>query len=247
MQSSQPRRYWIFLAVAAALAACTKLDLGGDGSGPIPTPSSSASSSPTPGVCGTPNSGANVVVVAMGNNVGPTSAPTYGPINGYAVVENGNFPSQAMLINQWVNQGVTQPITSSNVLQFTNVDDGGAEHSAVGFQGSAFPRVPYTFPSAAASPVASAVSRTTLWSTGRIESGVSAQCYSQTFTLSPGTYYFGDLDYYNLSNFRDVLIVGTPAPDRIRRNPRGHGLVSPSKISRSLAPIAPSNIARPTR
>jgi hypothetical protein len=51
-----------------------------------------------------------------------------------------------------------------------------------------------------------------LWSTGRLASPVSEQCYSQTFTLSPGVYYFGDLDYYNLSNFRDVLIVATPPP-----------------------------------
>ena len=38
-----------------------------------------------------------------------------------------------------------------------------------------------------------------------------AQCYSQTFSLTAaGSYYFGDYDYYNLSNVRDVLIVATP-------------------------------------
>lgn len=212
-------RYWTAFAAVATFAACTKLDLGG-GNGPIPTPSASPTGSSTPSVCGTPNAGTNVVVVAMGNNIGPTTAPTYGPINGYAVVESGGFPSQAMPINQWLNQGVVAPITSNNVIQFTNVDTAGSVHSAVGFKGGSFPRVPYTFPSAAASPTGAAVSTTTLWSTGRVAAGVSEQCYSQTFTLSRGVYYFGDLDNYNLSNFRDVLIVGTPAPAEHRMHPR---------------------------
>ena len=86
----------------------------------------------------------------------------------------------------------------------------------MGFKGDSFPTAPYTFPTAAASPTATAVSTSSLWSTGRIEAPVSQQCYSQTFTLRPGIYYFGDLDYYNLSNFRDVLIVGSPPPARFR-------------------------------
>ncbi|HEY2476025.1 MAG TPA: hypothetical protein VGI19_14640, partial [Candidatus Cybelea sp.] len=85
-------------------------------------------------------------------------------------------------------------------------------HSAVGIKGNAFPPTPYTFPKPAASPAGTAVSDSSLWSTGRIVAPVSQQCYSQVFTLSPGVYYFGDLDYYNLSNFRDVLIVATPPP-----------------------------------
>jgi hypothetical protein len=148
----------------------------------------------------------------MGNQISATTAPKYETINGYAVVENGTFPSRATLINQWLNQGVVSSITSKNVLQFTNIDSDGALHSAVGFKGSRFPPTPYTFPSAAASPEATAVSTGTLWSTGRINAPVSQQCYSQVFTLTPGLYYFGDLDYYNLTNFRDVLIVATPTP-----------------------------------
>jgi hypothetical protein len=209
-------KYWIVLITGALIAACAKLDLGG-GSGSIPTPTSSSTTSPTPGVCGTPNTNANLVVVAMGNGITATSAPKYGTINGYATVENASFASRATLINQWVNDGVLSSITSKNVLQFTNVDTGGAEHSAVGFLGSRFPPVPYTFPSAAASPQATAVSTGTLWSTGRINPPVYQQCYSQTFTLKPGVYYFGDLDYYNLSNFRDVLIVATSAPNAAQR------------------------------
>lgn len=204
-------RYWIVIMVAAGVAACTKLDLGG-GSGPIPTPTASGTGTPAPGVCSTPNLSANVVVVAMGNEISPTTAPKYGTINGYSVVENGSFSGRAMLINQWSNQGVVSQITSNNVLQFANVDNGGADHSAVGFPGNRFPPIPYTFPSAAASPVATAVSTGTLWSSGRVDPPIYQQCYSQTFTLKPGVYHFGDLDYYNLSNFRDVLIVATPSP-----------------------------------
>lgn len=214
---SRPSIGWIALAMIAGLGACAKLDLGG-GNGPIPTPSSfptaSPTSGPTPGVCGTPSSSANTVMVAMGSIIGPASIPPYGTINGYAVVENGQYPGQAMLINQWLNQaGSVAPITSKNLLQFVNVDTTYADHSAVGFKGEAFPAVPYTFPKAAASPTAASVSTTSLWSTGRLAPFTGSQpCYSQTFTLSRGIYFFGDLDYYNLSNVRDVLIVVTPPP-----------------------------------
>ena len=163
-------------------------------------------------LCGTPAAGSNLVVVAMGNNIGAVTVAKYGIINGYTVLENGSFTSKATLINQWLNQGVLSPITSNNILQFTNVDTGDAQHSAVGFKGNAFPPIPYTFPSAAASPVATGVSTGSLWSTGLVGSPTYQQCYSQAFTLTAGTYYFGDLDYYNLSNFRDVLIVATPTP-----------------------------------
>lgn len=214
MKKIRLSRYWMALTTLAAAAACAKLDLGGDG--PVPTPTPSSTTSPTPAACGTPSSTANLVVVAMGNDIGPSSVPKYGTINGYAVVLGGSFSGHASLINQWLNQGVLSPITSKNVLQFINVDSGGAVHSAVGFKGNSFPPVPYTFPTAAASPTATAVSTSTLWSTGRIAASVSQQCYSQTFTLNPGVYYFGDLDYYNLSNFRDVLIVATPPPAQHR-------------------------------
>jgi hypothetical protein len=154
----------------------------------------------------------------MGTIIGPASIPPYGTVNGYAVVEDGEYPGQAMLINEWLNQaGTVAPITSKNLLQFVNVDSVNSDHSAVGFKGEAFPPVPFTFPKAAASPAAAAVSTTSLWSTGRIAPFTGSQpCYSQTFTLRRGIYFFGDLDYYNLSNFRDVLIVVTPPPLRKR-------------------------------
>jgi hypothetical protein len=70
------------------------------------------------------------------------------------------------------------------------------------------------------------------------------QCYSQTFTLAAGTYHFGDLDYYNLSNFRDVLIVATPTPapklrhvritEKPFRNLRAHSILTKRELSLSL-------------
>jgi len=201
----------------AGIAACAKLDLGG-GTGPLPTPSASPTGTPGPGTCATPSTNANLIVVVIDNAIAATSAPDYGAINGYAVVGSGSIPTHAGLINQWLNQGVVSPITSKNVIQFANVDTVGAFHSAVGFKGNRFPPVPYAFPSAAASPMATAVSTGTLWSTGRIEPPVYQQCYSQTFSLTPGIYYFGDLDYYNLSNVRDVLIVATAAPPELRES-----------------------------
>lgn len=209
-------RFWLVLSVIAVLAACTKLNLT-PSPGPTPPPTPTPTGEPTPSACGTPSANASTVLVAMSNGIGPTPVPTFGPINGYAVVENGIYPGQATLINQWINSvGNVAPITSNNVLQFINVDT-AASHSAVGFKGEAFPPVPYSFPKAAASPTATAVSTSSLWSTGRIApQAASQQCYSQTFTLKPGTYYFGDLDSYNLSNFRDVLIVSTPPASHIK-------------------------------
>lgn len=226
-------RAWIGVTLIATIAACTKLNLGG---GPIPTPSTSPTGPPTPTACGTPNSNANLVVVAMSNSIGPTSVPPYGTINGYAVVENGSVATHAEVINQWLKGGVLQPITSKNVLQFTNIDP-GVLHSAVGFMGNGFPSTPYTFPTAAASPTATAVSSTSLWSTGRIAAPTSQQCYSQTFTLTAGTYYFGDLDYYNLSNFRDVLIVASPSPRSMRYNHLLHKvqLIEPERLQGTVS------------
>ncbi len=176
MKTTLPR-YWFALTLFATAVACTKLDLGG--SGPVPTPTSSSTASPTPSVCGTPAAGSNLVVVAMGNNIGAVTVAKYGIINGYTVLQNGSFSNKATLIDEWLNQGVLSPITSNNILQFTNVDTGGAQHSAVGFKGNVFPPIPYTFPSAAASPVATAVSTSTLWSTGaRGRADVSAMLFA---------------------------------------------------------------------
>jgi len=50
------------------------------------------------------------------------------------------------------------------------------------------------------------------WSTGRIPINGVGICFSQAFTLPfSGTYYFGDLDFYNLTNMRDVIVISAAA------------------------------------
>lgn len=206
-------------AAVCAIAGCHMLNLA---PGPPLTPSPSASASPTPGACQTQSPVASLVIVDMANAISPTTAPTYGPIGGYAPLNlsTKQFPNVAAVINQYVNSaGKTVPITSQNVLQFANVENAyaGVNHSAVGFKGEHFPTQPYPFPTAAPRPTASAISATTFWSTGRVADNVSSSggpCFSQVFTLKPGVYYFGDYDYYNVTTttFRDVLVVGTPSP-----------------------------------
>lgn len=223
---TRDRMIWLcFVGAAVLSAALTGCDAAHLHLGPAPVPSSSPTSGPTPGVCATqnPNTSGNLVVVAMSNVISPTTAPTYGPVGGYVAVNlnTRNFKPLAAVINSYVNAaGKTVPITSKNVLQFANVETVYAvvNHSAVGFTGEHFPERPYTFPSAAPKPTASAISATSFWSTGRIanapSSSSSGDCFSQVFTLKPGVYYFGDYDYYNVSTttFRDVLVVGTPTP-----------------------------------
>lgn len=166
----------------------------------------------------------------------PTTAPTYGPIGGYAAANLNTHRVQpvAAVINQHVNAGgKTVPITSQNVLQFANVENtyyDVVNHSAVGFfQGKQFPHRPYAFSSAAPKPTATAISATAFWSTGRVgnnpTSSSSGNCFSQVFTIKPGVYYFGDYDYYNVTTttFRDVLVVGTPTP--------------PAQMATSYAPL----------
>lgn len=55
-----------------------------------------------------------------------------------------------------------------------------------------------------------------LWPPGRVAPFLgSVLCYAQTFSLGKGLYYFGGLDYYVLSNFRDALIVATSRPQSL--------------------------------
>jgi len=85
-------------------------------------------------------------------------------------------------------------------------------HSAVGLP-TPLPTPGYVFPAAAASPVGSAISNSGLWSTGRVQ----PLCFSQSFSLTAGTYYFGDIDYYGSINMRDVLVVTTSVPPASER------------------------------
>lgn len=212
------RSSWVALIAAASLAACARLDLG---AGPVPTPTGAPTAQPSPGVCNTPDANnPNLVIVAMGSAISPVASPPYGAIGGYSVADlsTGEFPTQAMLINATLPAGGAA-ITSQNVIQFTNVENNGTttiNHSAVGFKGDAFPGTPYAFPSPAASPLGTTIASAASWSTGRVAPSVTQQCYSREFSLKPGTYFFGDYDFYNLGTFRDVLVVGTPRPQSHR-------------------------------
>ncbi len=183
----------------ASTAACAHLP-GSGLPGPTPTPSSASPSpqaSQSPGPCASPAFGTTTVFIVMSFAISPNTAPTYGNIGGYVAANaDGTFADVAHLIN----------VSHTDVIQFVNADNTGPStilHSAVSFTSAPpFPVVPFTFPAGTQSPIGSIIS-IGQWSTGRI----SPTCYSQPFTLVPGTFYFGDYDYYNLSTFRDVIIV----------------------------------------
>ncbi len=219
--NSGTRVAWIALALVAAFAVFPASCAKGGGGGVVPT-TSPTGTGPTaaPGTCATenPNTNGNLVIVDIGSDILPTTTPTYGSINGYGV-DNldglGGPPTYAMIINQWSpnvqTTPTTQPITSTNILQFTNIDGAADNHSAVSFPQATFPPIPYAFPSSAASPSANTTIGSGAWSTGEIPSSAlsssGVQCFSQTFALTAGTYYFGDFDSYNDGLVRDVLVV----------------------------------------
>ena len=121
----------------------------------------------------------------------------YGTLNGYVRLNpDGSFNNIAAQINA----------KTADIIQFVNGENSGPNtilHSAAGFTGAAFPTVPYSFPALLQQQVGSAITSTGTWSSGRL----SPICYSQPLSAAVGTYYFGDLDYYNLTNMRDVIVV----------------------------------------
>ena len=187
----------------SALLALVALGvLGGCHGGLAPFPGGGGTPTPFPTNCTTaaPNT---TVFVAMAAAVTPTSVPTFGTINGYG-------PSD--VIGDFSNVAATVTATSSDIVQFINVESSGPQpifHSAVGLgKVTAFPSPTVSFSPQAAQPEGSSITTGT-WSTGRVPppSALTGFCFSQPFTLSPGTYFFGDLDYYNTANMRDVIIV----------------------------------------
>jgi hypothetical protein len=214
------RHAFISIVLASLFAVvsigCAKLGNIGGGTPATAVPSPSTSPTGSPGPCNTPSGYPNLVVVAVGPAINATSVAPYGDIGYYSVSDaNGDDSPTAQIIN--VTQlGGSTPITSANILQFTNVDTSSTYHSAVGFTGDSFPSKPYAFPSPPASPSSSTIGPGVAWSTGNIApqalSAAGALCFSQTFTLKPGTYYFADSDFYNATTAQDVLVVGTPVP-----------------------------------
>jgi len=144
----------------------------------------------------------------MAASVTATIDPTYGVINGYTSVDSsGTFGTVATVINA----------RTTDVVQFANGESSGITailHSAVGFPSAAFPPAPNAFPVMDQQPLAMIISSGP-WSTGRLQSG----CFSQAFALTVGTYYFGDYDYYNLANMRDVIQVAQASAASSKRAP----------------------------
>jgi hypothetical protein len=202
---------------AAALADCERAGAGytNPSADSSASPAPSASASLAPSTCVTSPSA--TVLVGISSGFGEFLDPQFGELAGYADVTTAE-PALAAAVTA----------TTSDTVQFVNLESASVNHSAVGFPAagsgaSGFPAVPYAFPSAAASPSANTTIGTTFWSTGRIAPSSSGNpCYSQAFTLpSAGTYYFGDFDYYNtITSLRDVIVVTSSADRRPHRNRR---------------------------
>lgn len=191
---------------------------GGAGT-PSPGSSSSPGASPSPGSSATPaNCGIAdlnaTIYIAMTSTATATDDPNYGVINGFTdVYDSFNAPSNV------ANVILARP---SDVIQFVNLEPLGPspspsttpsiiDHSGAALPGS-FPSPSYTFPPQETSQLGSVISSQP-WSTGPIGQDFSGQtvCYSQSFTLpsSNGTFYFGDLHFFGLSNMRDLVVVST--------------------------------------
>jgi len=197
-------RFWLLLILASACAGCANYAAvygtgGGGSSQPSPSalPSGAATPASSPLDCNTEVTASRLI--AMSIAISPSVDSTYGALNGYGDATSGQVPAVSSRIEA----------TSADTVQFANVDSFSPTpilHSAIGFpDASVFPAVPYAFPTSG--PVGSTIG-SSLWSTGIISPGNSSSvCYSAAFTVAPGTYLFGDFDYYNLALVRGVLVV----------------------------------------
>lgn len=188
---------WLLATVILGCAHLPNYAIPGPGITPTPTPGPTS----TPSNCATQAPSATVIVV-ISSSITAVVAPIYGTINGYTTLNSdGTFGNVATVIS-------AKP---ADIVQFVNGETTGPNtiiHSAVGFpNATSFPPVPYTFPVAVVQPIGNAISPLQ-WSSGRLS---PLPCFSQPLTVSTGTYYFGDLDYFNLTNTRDVIVVSSSA------------------------------------
>lgn len=203
------RRMLIVALVAGSACAGGCYHIKGGGPVTPPTGFTFIPGSPTPtpsGNCQSLDSTHTTILVEVAPDINPTTVPTYGTIFAYAPAP----PSGITLTSAVVKA------TTADVVQFWNISNSG-EYSAVGLGSSGFPPVHHTFPSGTQNPVGSVIGSNT-WSTGRLGINATTGCFSQDFTLSAGTWYFGDFDYYNSSNNRDVMIVSGAARPRGARS-----------------------------
>lgn len=162
--------------------------------------------------CGSPDINVSEFV-AMTSTATATADPTYGIIGGYTdQYDVFGAPSQVANVIK---------LPPSTLLQFVNLEPLPNEppevfHSAAALP-TAFPSPSYTFPPGEQAALGTQISAQP-WSTGPVGQvlGSNEICYSQTFALpaGPGVYAFGDLQYFGLSNMRDVVVVSADAPAR---------------------------------
>ncbi len=163
--------------------------------GTSPSPGASGTALPTACQTESPTS----TIVAMSLAIAPANVAPYGELFGYAVADStGTYGNVAAPI----------ALAAGTTIQFANGDVPAPQtiyHSAIGFSGSTFPATPYVFPSADAGEIGAAVSASAPWSTGRL-TGTSS-CFSQPLVVPAGTFYFGDLDYYDSVGMRGVIVA----------------------------------------
>jgi hypothetical protein len=185
---------------------------------PSSYPSSLPSSLPSPTVSATPQACGPArnasLYVAMSFGIAPVGSQ-YGLLFAYAAVNSdGTVPVYAAPISASTGQ----------TLQFVNLDGYDPSsitlRSAAGFPGATqFPGIPYTFPASAYSPALTTITNAATWSTGLLQPSpvTDPPCYSQLFTLATaGTFYFGDVLYYNdyIASPRGVIVVTAGAGPR---------------------------------
>jgi len=206
------------LALAVGCAHPLAVATPGGGGTPSPGPSPSPTSTSSPSPCGTQNTQI-AEYIAMTSTASATADPTYGIIDGYTDQYDAfGSPSQIATV-------ITLP--PSTPLQFVNLEPLPNEPPAISHSAAAlptaFPSPSYTFPPDEEGALGTQISSQP-WSTGPIGQDLIGGniCYSQTFSApsSPGVYAFGDLQYFGLSNMRDVVVVSADAPRRRARVPR---------------------------
>jgi hypothetical protein len=201
-----------FAAMGIGAGGCYHLKVSGSQLTPSnpSSPASNPSTAPTNGPCNTTQApGATVIPMAFAF-AGTATPPPYGAINGYGPPNFVINPSQGSF-----TVPTPQPIQvgAGATIQFEN-DEGFFQnlrtvHSAAFVSATSF-TPDFSF-SGQQKQTGNSIGGTTVWSTGPIPAsdGAGNTCFSQTFhvSASSGTVYFGDLNYYNTSNFRSVIVI----------------------------------------
>ena len=210
------RNGFVVLALGAltlAAGGCYHLKVNGSQDIPSNPSNTIGPSNPTPtpfnGTCNiTAAPGAAIIPMAFAFASAGASPSPYGALNGYGPP---NFTPSGVSFDVPTPEPIQ--LSPGSTVQFQNVElafnSPRTTHSAAFVGATSFP-ANYTFPSSLQKASGSSIGGTASWSTGPIPATDGAQdtCYSQAFKLNgSGTVYFGDLQYYNSSNFRSVIVI----------------------------------------